>query len=265
MSIDWITVIAQIANFLLLVWLLKRFLYRPILDGIDAREAEIARRMGEAGEAQKKAETAEAEYRTQRAQLLSNQRAMVEQALRASQDERDILLHDARARLEQEQKDWHKYLDSERARFTAQLHRSGEQALLELTRKALGDLADETLETAIARHVSARLRPIAAELAQAAGGDSEAVAITREPLPEVAETQLRADVKQLLPNITLHFEIDAQQAPGLILRVGGAQVAWTIDSYIDELGALLSDRLATEASGRSSSSFSSPNQATLKS
>ena len=51
MSIDWITVIAQIANFLVLVWLLKRFLYRPILDGIDAREAEIARSMAEAGKA----------------------------------------------------------------------------------------------------------------------------------------------------------------------------------------------------------------------
>ena len=36
MSIDWITVAAQIVNFLVLVWLLKRFLYRPILNGIDA-------------------------------------------------------------------------------------------------------------------------------------------------------------------------------------------------------------------------------------
>ena len=36
MSIDWITVAAQLINFLVLVWLLKRFLYRPILNGIDA-------------------------------------------------------------------------------------------------------------------------------------------------------------------------------------------------------------------------------------
>ena len=55
MSIDWITVAAQIANFLVLVWLLKRFLYRPILDGIDAREAEIANRMQEAVRAKDKA------------------------------------------------------------------------------------------------------------------------------------------------------------------------------------------------------------------
>ena len=48
MSIDWVTVLAQIANFLVLLWLLKRFLYRPILDGIDAREAQISKRMAAA-------------------------------------------------------------------------------------------------------------------------------------------------------------------------------------------------------------------------
>jgi len=48
MSIDWVTVLAQLANFLLLIWLLRRFLYRPIIAGIDAREAEIARRMAAA-------------------------------------------------------------------------------------------------------------------------------------------------------------------------------------------------------------------------
>lgn len=250
MSIDWITVIAQIANFLVLVWLLKRFLYRPILDGIDAREAEITRRMAEAGEAQKKAQAAEAEYRQQQAQLLSDRNAMVEQALRASENQRDTLLADARARLEQEQKDWHRYLDRERERFTTRLQRAGEETLLELTRKALRDLADETLEAAIARHVSARLQPIAHELSQAAGNSTEAVATTRGPLPEAAHAQMQADIENLLPGMTLRFETDPQQAPGLILRVGGAQVAWTIDSYTDEFDALLSERLAAGASGR---------------
>ena len=42
MLIDWFTVSAQIVNFLILVWLLQRFLYRPILDAIDAREQRVA-------------------------------------------------------------------------------------------------------------------------------------------------------------------------------------------------------------------------------
>ena len=158
MSIDWITVIAQIANFLLLVWLLKRFLYRPILDGIDAREAEIAKRMVQAGKAQKKAETEEAAYRQQQSQLQLNQDALLKRALEATETQRDTLLAQARAKLEQEQQDWRKHLDQERQQFTAQLQRAGEDTLLQLTRKALHDLADETLEVAIVRHVSARLQ-----------------------------------------------------------------------------------------------------------
>ena len=244
MSIDWVTVGAQIANFLLLVWLLKRFLYRPILDGIDAREAEIARRMAEAGEAQKKAETAEAAYQQQQAQLQLDQDAKLKQALAATQDQRHTLLAQTRAKLEQEQQDWHRHLEQERQQFTARLQRAGEDTLLELTRKALNDLADETLEAAIVRQVVARLQPMAGELARAAGDNTEAVATTCTLLPEAAQAQMRAAVEKILPHTALRFAIDPQQAPGLVLQVGGGQVAWTIDSYADGLGALFSEHLA---------------------
>lgn len=244
MSIDWVTVGAQIANFLLLVWLLKRFLYRPILDGIDAREAEIARRMAEAGEAQKKAETAEAAYQQQQAQLQLDQDTKLKQALAATQDQRHTLLAQTRAKLEQEQQDWHRHLEQERQQFTARLQRAGEDTLLELTRKALNDLADETLEAAIVRQVVARLQPMAGELARAAGDNTEAVATTCTLLPEAAQAQMRAAVEKILPHTALRFAIDPQQAPGLVLQVGGGQVAWTIDSYADGLGALFSEHLA---------------------
>ena len=38
MLIDWFTVGAQALNFVILVWLLKHFLYKPILNAIDVRE-----------------------------------------------------------------------------------------------------------------------------------------------------------------------------------------------------------------------------------
>lgn len=242
MSIDWITVIAQIANFLLLVWLLKRFLYRPILDGIDAREAEITKRMAEAGLAEQKAQTAEADFRQQQAELRTTQNAKIAEALKASEAQRDSLLADARKKLEQEQEDWHKYLQTEREKFIQKLQLSGEQALLELTRKALHELADAQLEETLVRHISKRIEPLTKDLLDAAGDSKQAVATTHEPLPVAAQKQLQADISKLLPSLTLSFVIDAEQAPGLVLRIGGAQVAWTIDSYADELTEQLNRR-----------------------
>ena len=48
MLIDWFTVGAQVLNFVVLVWLMKRFLYRPILDAIDAREKRVAAELADA-------------------------------------------------------------------------------------------------------------------------------------------------------------------------------------------------------------------------
>jgi F-type H+-transporting ATPase subunit b len=48
MLIDWFTVAAQVVNFLILVWLMKRFLYKPILHAIDEREKRIATELANA-------------------------------------------------------------------------------------------------------------------------------------------------------------------------------------------------------------------------
>lgn len=254
MSIDWVTVLAQLANFLVLLWLLKRFLYRPILDGIDAREAEIAKRLAVAEQAQQDAKAAESQYLKQRAQLVSEQDALLEKALQATEKQRDGLLAEARAKLQQEQKDWRKHLEYERQEFNTRLQQTGSEALLKLTRKALHDLADESLEDAIVRHLGKQLQPIAAELLHAAAGSLAAQVSTRHPLPEATQVLLQTEVQQYLPEVTLSFTTDPQQSLGLVMQVGGAQVAWTTDSYMDELAGLLAQHSTANASVRLSSS-----------
>jgi F-type H+-transporting ATPase subunit b len=250
MSIDWITVVAQIANFLLLVWLLKRFLYKPILNGIDAREAEIAHQMGEAERAKEKARAMETEFIDKKQALLSEESAMTKRAWGDIEKKRDQLMAEANATLEREQQEWRMHFDNERRKFTTELHQAGADTLYELTRKALNDLADEALEDQLVRHVCARLAPIAEDLREAAETGIHAVATTRDPLSDATCEKFKSDFNNLLPNIPLSFVNDPAQSPGLILRVGGALVDWTVDSYIDELNATLVERLATGFSGR---------------
>lgn len=251
MSIDWITVAAQVGNFLVLIWLLKRFLYRPILDGIDARERAITQRMAEAARVREQAEAAEALYRNQLATFRADQSATLESARRKAEEEREALLSEARERLERERRSRDEQQAKEARAYADELHRMGAGALLSLTRKALWDLADATLEERIAAHVAKRLAPLSGDLLEAAGTSTEAVATTRDPLPQGARAQLKEDIGKLVPQVKLGFETDPSQAPGLILRLGGAQVAWTVDTYIDGLDALLQ-----EYAGRSRSTGS---------
>jgi F-type H+-transporting ATPase subunit b len=239
MSIDWMTVAAQIANFLVLVWLLKRFLYRPILDGIDAREAEIAARMGEAATIRTAAEAAEAAHKAEIAALGASRADLLNEARASAEADRSALLAEAREAIAAEQADRSAARAEEARAFTADLHRKGAEALVALARKALSDLADETLEQRIATHLAPKIATVAYNLRDATESGREAVALTRTPLPHATEVKLGKDLAATLNGIPLRFDTDPQLAPGLTLRVGGAEVAWTVESYLDGLEALL--------------------------
>ena len=96
MLIDWFTVGAQVLNFLILVWLLKHFLYKPILNAIDAREKRIAAELADA-------EAKKAEAQKQRDDFQSKNKASTSSVAPCSarprtrpKRERERLLDEAR-------------------------------------------------------------------------------------------------------------------------------------------------------------------------
>jgi F-type H+-transporting ATPase subunit b len=85
MHFDWWTFGLQTVNFAVLVWLLRRFLYRPVMAMIDARDAAVRARDAAAAAAEAEAQ---ARLRT------------VEERLAAIDRERDAILAAAAARAE---------------------------------------------------------------------------------------------------------------------------------------------------------------------
>lgn len=244
MSIDWITVAAQLVNFLLLVWLLKKFLYQPILKGIADREAEIANRLDTAAQAKEEADTVKANYQELTAQSQANQEAKLAEALAAIQAERDQLLSQARQRLVKEQASWQEQLAEEKLIFLRQLEASSAQTLLSLTRKAVNDLASLELETAIAQHLTEKIQPLAAEIRHSAAGNKQVLINSQAPLPNKAQANLTSAMQQILPQAEVEFNSSPDNPLGIQLQVGGVQLAWTVDSYLEDLNQLLTDNTA---------------------
>lgn len=239
MSIDWITVIAQIANFLVLIWLLKRFLYRPILAGIDAREAEIAKRMQAADQAKAEATAAKEHYQSEYAAHLAERETLVDKALQSTEAERAKLIQDGRKQLQQEQENWQHFLQQEKQAFYKQLSQEASRTLYQLMDKALHELADSELEQAIAQHLVKQLGQIQSELIQAAGAEPKVQVSSTWPLLPATQNSLTQAIQALLPNAQLEFSHAPDNALGVELKLGGAQVSWTLESYINSLNASL--------------------------
>jgi len=96
MAIDWFTIIAQALNFLILVWLMKRYLYKPILNMIDAREKRITDELASANTKQVGADKQAADLKVKLEQLEKNRADLMAQAVTKANERNEQLLRDGK-------------------------------------------------------------------------------------------------------------------------------------------------------------------------
>ena len=96
MPIDWFTVVAQAINFLILVWLLKRFLYKPILHAIDEREKGIAAQLAQAEAKKAESQKERDDFQHKNEAFDQERAALLKKAADEANRERQRLLDEAR-------------------------------------------------------------------------------------------------------------------------------------------------------------------------
>ena len=257
MQIDWFTLVAQLFNFLVLVWLLKRFLYQPILDAIDAREQGIAQTLQEAAVTQEEASTERDKLAASNAALDAQSATLLEQARAAATTERQQLLQEAHVEAEALAKKRRQDQQQELQQLHAEIYRLTLSEVFALARKLLSDLANTTLEQSLVEAFIAQLQTMAKdsrkELTQALTS-AQAGGLVRSAFPLDADLQKRlqdsidtwAGVQ-----VPLQFETDEQLICGLELSAKGRRSTWNISTYLEELQASLTKQLAAPDSGDS--------------
>ena len=158
MLIDWFTVAAQAVNFLILVWLLKRFLYKPVLNAVDAREkliaAELADAAGKKTEAQKESD----EFRKKNEEFDQQRAALLSKATDDAKAEQGRLLDEARKAADALSAKRQQALLEDGRNLTQAIGRRTRQEVFAITRKALTDLATVSLEERLGEVFTRRLR-----------------------------------------------------------------------------------------------------------
>ena len=257
MLIDWFTVGAQVLNFLILVWLLKRFLYRPILDAIDAREQRIAAQLAEAAR-QKAAATQERdEFLRRNADFEKVRAALLDQATESAKAERQRLLDEAReAATALAEKRREALLDEARTLNQAITQRT-RQEVFAIARKTLGDLADTRLEAQIVEVFLARLQAMSAtesdDLRQSLQTPGQALIVRSAfGLSAAQLASLENAIKASLGAETLiRFETAPELVSGIELSSDGHKVSWSIAEYLTDLerevGAMLQPASLSQA------------------
>src|ERR1700678_963478 len=160
MLIDWFTVGAQVLNFLILAWLMKRFLYKPVLDAIGAREKLIATELADAATKKAEAQKDRDEFQHKNEEFDQQRAALLTKATDEAQAQGERLIDEAGKAAEALSAKRQETLKSEAQNLDQAITRRTSQEVFAITRKALADLATTTLEERMGEVFTRRLREL---------------------------------------------------------------------------------------------------------
>jgi F-type H+-transporting ATPase subunit b len=241
MLIDWFTVIAQLINFLVLVWLLKRFLYHPILDAIDAREKRIADELADADEKRAEAELQRDAFQQKNAAFDKHSATNMAKVIAEAKTEKTRLLDLARQEVDVLRSKLELALKQEQLSLQESLsHRAQDEVFL-IVRKALNDLAETSLESSMVIVFVQRINNLKdeekANLKSAFKDfDQPLIVQTAFDLPKEQSALVKSTLKAIVgDSVDIQFAIEPKLISGIEINANGQKIAWSIADYLTTL------------------------------
>ena len=234
MELNWSTFLLEILNFLVLVWILKHFLYRPVLDVINRRRAAIDQTLAEATQQRTDAETLRQQYENRMAEWNQTQRQEHDRFEHELEQERERRLAELKTALQQER---------ERAQVTEERRLSDTRTRLEQTAlEQAADFASRLLTESAGPELEARLIELLLaelgdlpeerikELRNGYGKNPDPITVTSaHPLAEPERQRLTAALNVLTDTeVRPEFRQDPDLIAGLRITIG----AWVLDANL---------------------------------
>jgi len=254
MLIDWFTVGAQILNFIVLVWLLKRFLYKPILAAVDAREKKIASALADADTKKAEAKT-ERDAFAHKNEVFDDQRAdLLAKATDAANTERQKLLAEANQAADDLTAKRRATMLSDAASLNQAVSRRAQDEVFAISRKVLSDLATANLEASLGDVFIRKLLTLDAEakarFGKAIKATSEATVVRSAfTLPTAQRKAIQEAINTAFSSrIEVQFETAPDLIGGIELTTTGEKISWSIADYLKRLETGVRDIMSVKDS-----------------
>jgi F-type H+-transporting ATPase subunit b len=252
MLIDWFTVGAQIVNFLILMVLLKIFLYERVIHAMDEREAKIAARFEEAEQKRQKADERQETLAAEKTELEDKREEILSEARQQALSKKQALEDEARAEVDDMRRGWIEALDGDKAALAHSLREDAARQVFDGMRRAVEAMADDDFQDRLVQVFMGRVRqmddaekqqltralesghPTAQLLCDAAVSESN-----RQKLTEVLRQEINAD-------LAVDYGTAEAFIGGIELRLPGKKIAWHVHDYLEGLEEAVMTRLEAE-------------------
>ena len=238
MSVDFTTMLAQIVNFTILVFVLYKFLYKPLLAAIAKREKHIADEVQNAENLAAEADKKLADLNKRYLDIDAERTRILNEAKEDADKLRKQLEQEVQAEILEKKLIWQQELDREKSLLTSEFRQAVTANFLEFSRKAFKSMADETLEERILLVFKRKLKEMSRKDKKLLSADAEEAAVHISTSKELSQEE-RDDMKKMLADVLelenpeVTFDVDPRLLCGIEFSVNGNVISWNLDDYLN--------------------------------
>ena len=238
MELNWSTFILEIINFLILIWILKRFFYKPVLDVIARRRAGIEKTLEEAHTLQNEAKALQKQYESRLSDWVQERQAARKTLDEETQAERERQMLALQTALEEERKKaqfvTQRRLETSRLQIEKTALMQGAQFATKLLSAVSGPELEKRLIDLFLDELSSLSPEHLNKLQDAVGKSPDHIIITSaHPIDSDNRRALEHALQDIIAVIgPVHYEQDKALLAGIRINMG----AWILGAnLLDEL------------------------------
>lgn len=241
MDINWFTVIAQLVNFLILVWLLKKFLYKPILNAVSEREKKITDQLKDAEEKVAMAQQEKDDFKKKNEDFDNQKKVLMDTVVAEVATEKKQLIETAKAEAKALISKMEKAAKEEQDNENMEHAQNTQKQVFEITRKALESIASLSLEEQSTNSFIKHLKSLKDEAKQkfidAFKSHPDAITVNSAfDLPVKQQNKITDALNELLDTKTkLQFKTSPGIISGIELSAKGYKIGWSFSEYLSAL------------------------------
>ena len=251
MGFDLVTFIAQIVNLFVLVWLLKRFLYRPILEVIEKRQQEIRDKVQTAENMRLESEKERKKWEREKSAYEAEHQKELSQITQELEEKRKEGLAEIKSSLQRQRLKMQNDLLAEMSALHTDIGHFIATDFMHLAGVALKDLSsccplDQALNLflkkikALDKKDLKKINIVIQKQNLVFINSSET--LTQKQVKEITETLKKAF--HLSPKCKIKFNVIPELILGIEMRTGDISLDWNIKAYLDILNANLDATMA---------------------
>jgi F-type H+-transporting ATPase subunit b len=241
-NINWSTLLFQIFNFVVMVVILTRFFFKPVVRILDERAKRVTNALDEAERREKEAADAYAEYQEKLSQTQQQVAALRQQAQQDLDQARKSALGETREEIEKMRKQAELELGDARQKAIRQHQRDLGQLATTLSEKLMRDAGGEAFQRASIAQFVDQLAALAVDAYRAVLEDTESEVVhlqlnSARELDAGVRAQIETWVQEKTDKpVDIKYRIDANLIAGATMRLGDVVVDGSLAGQLQRLG-----------------------------